>query len=116
MPRKWFRLPDFAFIARVFIGHRASIAEIPLLRRGYRTSTLNALQGGETQKKGRGYPTQLAMLRHQKTHSVQWSALGKWGRTQMGSDGLNRIVTGFYFFSPVGVRLAPLKTHDFKGF
>ena len=23
------------------------------------------------------------------------SALGKWGRTQMGSDGFNRILTGF---------------------
>ena len=43
------------------------------------------------------------------------SALGKWGRTQMGSDGLNRILTGFYFFDPAGVRLVPLKTRDFKG-
>ena len=46
----------------------------------------------------------------------QFSALGKWGRTQMGSDGFNRILTGFYFFSPAGVRLVPLKTRDFKGF
>ena len=23
------------------------------------------------------------------------SALGKWGRTQMGSDGFNRVLTGF---------------------
>ena len=28
--------------------------------------------------------------------------------------GLNRILSGFYFFIPVGVRLTPLKTH-FKG-
>ena len=38
-------------------------------------------------------------------------ALGKWGRTQMGSDGLNQILAGCYF-SAVG---APLKTHDFNG-
>ena len=44
------------------------------------------------------------------------SAPGKWGRTQMGSEGFNRILTGLYFFKPVGVRLVPLKTHDFKGF
>ena len=35
------------------------------------------------------------------------SALGEWGRMQM---------TGFDLFSPVGVSLVPLKTHDFKGF
>ena len=46
----------------------------------------------------------------------QVSALGKWGWTQMGSDGFNRIVTGFCLFSTVRVRLVPLKTHDFKGF
>ena len=34
----------------------------------------------------------------------------------MGSDGLNRVLTGFYFFSPVGVRLVPPETHGFKGF
>ena len=45
-----------------------------------------------------------------------FSAPAKWGRTQMGSDGFNRILTGLYFFSPVGVRLVLLKTHDFKGF
>ena len=28
-------------------------------------------------------------------HKDQQSALGKWGRTQMGSDGFNRILTGF---------------------
>ena len=45
-----------------------------------------------------------------------FSAPGKWGRTQMGSDGSNGILTRLYFFSLVGVRLVPLKTHDFKGF
>ena len=35
------------------------------------------------------------------------SALGRWGRTQMGSDGLNRI---FDRISPVGVRLILPKT------
>ena len=38
-----------------------------------------------------------------------------WGRTQMGSDGLNRFLTGYYFVSPVGVRLVSLKTDDFWG-
>ena len=47
---------------------------------------------------------------------IHLSAPGKWGRTQMGSDGFNRILAGLYFFSPVRVRLVPLKTHDFKGF
>ena len=35
------------------------------------------------------------------------SALGKWGRTQMGSDGFNRILTGFYLLGPARVRLVP---------
>ena len=38
----------------VFIGHRASIAEIPLLW-GYRISTSHALQGVNAQTRGRGY-------------------------------------------------------------
>ena len=29
------------------------------------------------------------------------------GRTQMGSDGFNRILTGFYFLGPVRARLVP---------
>ena len=42
------------------------------------------------------------------------STLGKWGRTQMGSDGF---ITWFGFFSPIGVRLVPfIKTHDVKRF
>ena len=43
---------------------------------------------------------------------MSYLALGKWGRTHIGTAGL----TGSYFFSPVGVRLVPLKTNDFKGF
>ena len=59
-------------ICLVFIGYRASIAEIPLLGGGgYRTPTSHALQGGKAQKKGRGYRTQLPMFRHQKPHSAQ---------------------------------------------
>ena len=58
-------------ICLVFIGYRASIAEIPLSRGGYRTSTSHVLQGGNAQKRGRGYRTRLAMLRHQKPHSAQ---------------------------------------------
>ena len=41
-------------ISLVFIGYRASIAEIPLLRGGYRTSTSHALQWGNAQKRGEG--------------------------------------------------------------
>ena len=54
-----------------FIRYRTSIAEIPLLKGGYRTSTSHALQGGNAQKRRRGYRTQLAMFRHQKPHSAQ---------------------------------------------
>ena len=60
-----------ARVCLVFIGYRASIAEISLLRGGYRTSTPHALQEGNAQKRGRGYRTQLPMLRHQKPHSAQ---------------------------------------------
>ena len=52
-------------ICLVFIGYRASIAEIPLLHGWYRTSTSHALLWGNPQKRGRGYRTQLAMLRQQ---------------------------------------------------
>ena len=38
-------------ICLVFIGYRASIAEIPLLRGGYRTSASHALKGGNAQKR-----------------------------------------------------------------
>ena len=47
------------------LGYRASIAEIPLLR-GVIAPPLRMLsQGGNAQKRGRGYRTQLAMSRHQ---------------------------------------------------
>ena len=58
-------------ICLVFIGYRAGIAEIQLLRGGYRTSTSHALQGGKRSERGRGYRIHLAMLRHQKPHSAQ---------------------------------------------
>ena len=64
-------------ICLVVIEYRASIAEIPLLRGGYRTSTSHALQGGNAQKRGRGYRTQLAMLRHQKPHSGQYGGIAE---------------------------------------
>ena len=47
---------------------------------------------------------------------ILWSALGKWGRTQMGSDGFNRILTRLYLLGPARVRPVPSKTHDFKEF
>ena len=43
------------------------------------------------------------------------SALGRWGRTQMGSDRFSRILTGFYLLDPTRVRPVPSETHDFKG-
>ena len=57
----------------VFIGYRASIAEIPLLwGGGVIAPPLRMLsRGGNSQKRGRGYRTQLAMLRHRKPHSAQ---------------------------------------------
>ena len=59
-------------ICLVFIGYRAGIAEIPLLRGGGIAPPLRMLSNGETLRKGgRGYRTQLAMLRHQKPHSAQ---------------------------------------------
>ena len=45
-----------------------------------------------------------------------FSALGKWGRMQTGSDGVNRVLTGFYLLDPDRVRAVPSETHDFKGF
>ena len=58
-------------ICLVFIVYRASIAEIPLFRGGI-APPLRMLSKGETlRKRGRGYRTQLAMLRHQNPHSAQ---------------------------------------------
>ena len=58
-------------IGLVFIGYRAGIAEIPLLGGGI-APPLHMLSNGETLRQGgRGYRTQLAMLRHQKPHSAQ---------------------------------------------
>ena len=51
-----------------FVGYRANIAEIPplLLGGGGIAPPLRMFsQGGNAQKRGRGYRTQLAMLRHQ---------------------------------------------------
>ena len=58
-------------ICLFFIGYRAGIAEIPLLRGGIAPSLRMLSKGGNAQKRGRGYRTQLAMLRHQKPHSAQ---------------------------------------------
>ena len=50
----------------VFIGCRASIAEIPLCGRGgYCTSTSHALQGGNAQKRGGGIAPNLGDAREQ---------------------------------------------------
>ena len=58
-------------ICLVFIGYRASIAEIPLLRGGIAPPLRMRSKGGKAQKRGRAYRTQLAMLRHQQPHSAQ---------------------------------------------
>ena len=42
-----------------------------------------------------------------KVYQLKWGP--KWGRTQMGSDRFNRILTRFDLFSPIVVRLVPLK-------
>ena len=57
-------------ICLVFIGYRASIAEIPFLK-GVSHLHFGCSQGGKRSEKGQGYRTQLAMLRHQKPHSAQ---------------------------------------------
>ena len=56
----------------VFIGYRASIAEIPLLRGGVSHLHFACSPRGETLRKagGGGYRTQLAMLRRQKLVGV----------------------------------------------
>ena len=61
-------------ICLVFIGYRASIAEVPLLRGGGGGVShlyLACSPRGKRSEKGRGYRTQLTMLRHQKPHSAQ---------------------------------------------
>ena len=54
--------------------YRASIAEIPLLWGGGIAPPLRMLskaQGGDAQKRGRGYRTLLAIFRHQKPYSAR---------------------------------------------
>ena len=50
-------------------------------------------------------------LSHLQSSEDQISALGKWGRTQMGLDGFNLILTAL-----PGYGLHPSETHDIKGF
>ena len=61
---------------------------------------------------------QLSCMQHGLcTESFKFnSAPGKWGRTQMGSDGFNQVLTGFYLSDPARVRAVPSETHEFKGF
>ena len=49
-------------ICLVFLGYRASIAEIPLWRGGIAPPLCMLSKGGNAQKRGRGYRTLLAML------------------------------------------------------
>ena len=65
-------------ICHVFIGYRASTAEIPLLRGGVSHLHFACFSRGKTFRKGgRGYRTQLAMLRHQKPHSAQYGGIAE---------------------------------------
>ena len=55
-------------ISLVFIGYRASIAEIPLLRGGgYRTSTSHVLKGGKRSEKGEGVSHPIGHVETPKT-------------------------------------------------
>ena len=45
-----------------------------------------------------------------------FSVPATWGRMQMGSHGLNRILTGFFLLGPARARPGPSKTHYFKVF
>ena len=56
----------------VFAAYRASIAEVPLLWGGGIAPPLRILsRWGNAQKRGRGYHTELPMLRHPIPHSAQ---------------------------------------------
>ena len=65
---------------------RASCKQVslryPFCGGGHRTSASHALQGGNAQKRGRGYSPHLAMLRHQKPH---WAIPPAW----LGLSGEN---------------------------
>ena len=41
--------------------------------------------------------------------AATFKAPGKWGRAQMGSDGFNRVLPGFYLLDPGRVRAVPPK-------
>ena len=79
--------------------YRASVAEIPLLR----------LMGFAPQVRMLGLGVSPARA---QTPAGYGRRLGKWRWTHMRSDRFNRILP----FSPVGIRLVSLKTHDFKEF
>ena len=66
----------FLTICLVFIGYRASIAEIPLLWGGVSHLHFACSPRGNAQKRSGGrHRTQLAMLRHQRPHSAQYPVL-----------------------------------------
>ena len=44
-----------------------------------------------------------------KSAGAVYAELGKCGRTHMGSDGFNQVLTGFFLFDLVRVRPAPLE-------
>ena len=59
-----------ALICLVFIGYRASIAEIPLLRAGGIAPPLRMLSKGKCTEKGEGASHPLAHVETSKTHSA----------------------------------------------
>ena len=83
-----------------FMWYRASIAEIPLWGGEYRTSALHALPGGNAQKRGRGYCTQLVMLRRQNPIARnRWASLryrGQKNRTRKKTNSWERRFPGTF--------------------
>ena len=64
-------------ICLVFMWYRASIAEIPLLWGGIAPPLRECSPRGKRSERGRGYRTQMAMLRHQKPHSAQQGGIAE---------------------------------------
>ena len=62
---------SIAPICLVFIGYRAVSLRYPFVGGSIEPPLRMLFQGGNAQKRERGYCTQLAMLRHQKPHSAQ---------------------------------------------
>ena len=128
-PEKQCRMYRFSGADKRVVSKRVVLADVPLERkpeRGY----IRMFPQNEKRNEGT-FACSLGTKTGTRVHSpkppfyetallspseYRFSALGKWGRTQMGSDGFNRILSGFYLLDLARVRPVPSKTHDFKGF